>query len=169
MPSSRTAIVADASPLIALALVERLPLLDSLFGEVLVPATVAAECTFEISRPGAAAIQQAIDEGRLQVCTVESGQRLSELTEILDEGEAEAIVLARDTNRPVLMDERRGRSVALRMGLTVIGTAGLLITARRRGLVPAVAPLLDALEEQGYRMSDALVRGVLRRCGEEPQ
>jgi uncharacterized protein len=163
---SRQAIVADASPLIALALVEHLTLLSDLFDEVLVPEPVAAECTVELSRPGARAIQDAIDTGRLQVIEVPGGPGVVELTSILDRGEAAAIVLAQERTLPLLMDERRGRTVAARMGLQVIGTAGLLVVAKRRGLVTAVAPLLDEMRGRGYRLADGLVERVLEQCGE---
>jgi predicted nucleic acid-binding protein len=163
---TRRAVVADASPLIALALIDHLTLLDDLFDEVLVPEAVAAECTAELSRPGARAIHDAIEGRRLRITGIPTSALHSDLAAILDPGEAAAIVLAQEKSLPVLMDERRGRTVATRMGLRVVGTAGLLVTAKDRGLIRAVAPLLDDMREQGYRLSDALVAGVLQRCGE---
>jgi predicted nucleic acid-binding protein len=50
--------------------------------------------------------------------------------------------------------------------LTVIGSAGLLLGARQRGLVPAVAPILDQWRQLGYFLSEAVVKAVLERAGE---
>jgi predicted nucleic acid-binding protein len=163
---ARAAIVADASPLIALARIDRLELLGQLFDPVLVPRSVADECTVELHRPGAKAIHAALADGRLQAREVEGGQLLAELGQLLDEGEAEALVLAKDTGFLLLIDERRGRAVAAEMDLQILGTGGLLIAAKQSGHVSEVAPLLAALRSGGYRLSDRLVDAILRRCDE---
>ncbi len=159
-------VVADASPLIGLARIGSLPLLGDLFDEVLLPEAVAAECIRETHRPGATAIASAITDGALLVCAVEQGPAVRALAEVLDDGEAEALALALERDVPVLMDERRGRRVAARRGVAVVGTGAVLVAAKRGGLVPAVAPLLEALRDSGYRLSDELTRGILSRCGE---
>ena len=59
------------------------------------------------------------------------------------------------------------RAVALRCGLRVIGLLGLLVRAKQQGLIPAVAPLLDALErDAGFWMTADLKRRVLDQAGE---
>src|SRR6185436_9765540 len=80
----------------------------------------------------------------------------------LDEGEAEAIVLAGELHADyLLMDEAAGRAVAIRCGLRVIGLLGLLLRAKERGMIAAVTPLLDTLErEAGFWMTADLKRGV---------
>lgn len=52
------------------------------------------------------------------------------------------------------------------MGLTVIGTGAVLVAAKSAGLITTVAPYLEHLEKCGYRLSNALVAGILERCGE---
>jgi hypothetical protein len=66
----------------------------------------------------------------------------------------------------VLMDDQAGRRVARQLGLPVVGTAGLLLLAKAQDQVQAVAPLLAALRDRGYWLSDALVAEVRRRAGE---
>jgi len=68
-----------------------------------------------------------------------------------------------------LIDERRGRAVATELGLRVLGTGGLLVAAKQSGHVAEVAPLLAALRERGYRLSDRLVEAILERCDEGPR
>ncbi|MGD2062976.1 MAG: DUF3368 domain-containing protein [Nitrospirota bacterium] len=160
------AAVADAGPLIALARIGHLSLLPAVLGEVLVPEAVVSECVRDRSRPGAMAIQSALDGGLLVLRRVKRTPELEALAELLDPGESEALTLAVSEGVPVLMDEKRGRRVAHHLGIPVLGTGAVLIAAKRAGLVTAVAPLLVALQESGYRLADPLVGEILKRCGE---
>jgi predicted nucleic acid-binding protein len=85
----------------------------------------------------------------------------------LDAGEASAILLAEQTDcRFLLIDERRGREIARRRGLPVVGLAGVLLAAKQSGLLESVGPVLADLSRQGYRLANALVAEVLRLAGE---
>jgi len=64
------------------------------------------------------------------------------------------------------MDEKRGRIIAHRNSIKTIGTAGILLFAKQNGLVTQIRPLLDTLNENGFRMSDVLYHQVLQRAGE---
>ncbi len=159
-------IVADTGPLIALALVELLPDLQKLFSDVYVSVGVLDEATKECSKPGAKAIKLAVEKGWIAVRPVEMGEAFQELIELLDQGEAEALALAKQLNAVVLIDERRGRKVAIKHGVAVTGSAAVLIKAKKSGLVKQLKPLLEQLGEHGYRMSDALIAEVLNRVNE---
>ena len=56
----------------------------------------------------------------------------------------------------LLIDEAKGRRLAQIRGLANIGTVGILILAKRRGLVDLVTPLLEQLITSGFRMDEAL-------------
>jgi len=90
------------------------------------------------------------------------------LQQELDAGEAEAIVLALETRAELLlMDEHLGRETARHLGLRHTGLIGVLIEAKRKGLISKVKPHLDALRDvAGFRVSDALYRRVLQDEGE---
>ena len=91
------------------------------------------------------------------------------LLRALSFGAGEAEVLAVALERPgstVLLDEKRARRLAGERGVAVIGTVGVVLRAKRVGLIPAVRPVLDALVESGFRLSDGLYRGALQRAGE---
>jgi hypothetical protein len=86
----------------------------------------------------------------------------------LDEGEKEVILLGASIKDRVilLLDDQAGRRVARTLGIPVVGTAGLLLSAKKQGLIETVSPLLISLREQGYWLSDALLAEIRRLCGE---
>jgi predicted nucleic acid-binding protein len=162
-------IVADAGPLIGLARIGRVSVLTSLYGSVVVPELVLAELHVDSERPRARALSAALAEGaiRQQALPDASATELARLGLLLDAGEAPAILLAEQTDcRFLLIDERRGRQIARARGIPVVGLAGVLLAAKRSGLLPSVASTLADLSREGYRLSDALVREVLRLAGE---
>lgn len=85
----------------------------------------------------------------------------------LGPGEREAIALALEL-RPsfVLLDDLPARRAAEELGLTVLGTVGLLLLAKERALVPSVQSLLDELIALDFRVSPRLYRAALVRAGE---
>jgi predicted nucleic acid-binding protein len=89
------------------------------------------------------------------------------LATVLDVGEAAAIALARREQADlVLIDERRGRLTAQRLGMVVQGTLGVLVRAKRAGSIEQVAPLLRSLVDAGFWISDDVIRRVLAAVGE---
>ena len=84
----------------------------------------------------------------------------------LDEGEAEAIQLARELQATIIIDERRGRRIAKSLGLKVRGTLGILLELKRKGLIDAVKPFIRKMLEKGYYLSEELVEEVLRAADE---
>ena len=82
-------------------------------------------------------------------------------------GESEAILLAEQVGaRFLLIDDARGRRIARGRGIPVVGVAGVLLSAKSRGVLAKVRPVLDTLSEVGYRLSPRLVAAVLERAGE---
>lgn len=146
--------IVNATPLIALASLEKLDLLRQMFDEVLVPAAVYSEVVACGSgRPGAAAIAQA---DWLQVIAPQAVPTIEPLLMGLGEGEVQVLLLAQE-RRPdwVLIDERQGRRIARAMGLPVKGTLGLLLAAVLAGLLSRDEALedLQRLLARGVRIS----------------
>jgi predicted nucleic acid-binding protein len=157
-------IVCNASPLIALANLDRLDLLDLLFGEWFVPERVAAECTVD-RKPFAARLRTVLSG---HVLTVSTPEPVRSLCLLVDRGEAEVIALAEEKSIPqVLMDDRKGRRVASARGLNVIGTVGLLLRAKSSSHIVSVKGALDALSAAGIRVSAPLQTEALRLAGEQ--
>lgn len=66
----------------------------------------------------------------------------------------------------MLIDERLGRAVARRLGLPVIGSLGVLIAAKRSGLLVSLKSAIDRMQGNGYYMAEALIREALHKAGE---
>jgi predicted nucleic acid-binding protein len=157
-------VVANAGPLIALARIEQFNLLRSLYGQLHIPPAVRDDVVISSrGRPGEEEVRVSPWIHTVEVRDVTAVQLLKER---LDAGESEAIVLAIELEASLLLiDEARGRRVAEARGLNKIGTIGTLIAAKKRGLVPALTPLLDHLRVTGFRMGDDLYRETLRLAG----
>lgn len=160
MPLIRKLVIADASPLIALSIVELLPHFPELLGEVWIPQTVFSECTVDLSKPGAKQIINAVKKGYLKLKQVKVSLELEELSQLLDRGEAEAICLALDQKCLLLIDEKKGRQMAVHRGLTIIGSMAVLLKAKEVKIIKQINPLLKKLDQQGYRLSDQLLKAV---------
>lgn len=80
---------------------------------------------------------------------------------LVDEGEAEAIAVARARDALLIIDDDRGRRLALRLGLRIKGTLGILVLAKRRGLLARVRPLIEGLPQRGIYVSQRLIDAVL--------
>lgn len=157
-------VVADAGPLVGLAVIGGLPWLEHLFRAVLIPEAVAAELRLDSDMRGAHVLASARDAGWLQVVAVTDVPM--RLLAVIDRGEAEAIELARQKVVPLLIDEFRGRLAARSAGVTVFGSGAVLLRAKEEGLIREVRASLDALTHAEYRLSAALRQEILRLAGE---
>ncbi|MBV9467712.1 MAG: DUF3368 domain-containing protein [Abitibacteriaceae bacterium] len=150
-------VVSNASPLIALAQISQLGLLEQLFRTVTVPPAVVREVAPSVTLP------VWITE---QPLTQAIGPQI--LGASLGAGESEAISLALETQvRWLLLDERAARRLADALGLPVIGTLGILLAAKQRNLLPLVRPSLDALLQHDFRIAPALYDQILLDAGED--
>ena len=158
-------VVSNTTPLIALAWLTKLDLLPAFFGQVYIPQAVLDEIRDKPQAIGAAEIPNA---PWLVITPVIHQNSVLLLSDQLDAGESEAIVLAQELQAGLLlMDERRGRRRAVQSGLTVTGTLGILIEAKKQGVIARISPLLEKLRLLPFRMSDELVADVLKMAGEE--
>jgi predicted nucleic acid-binding protein len=159
-------VVSNASALINLARIGKLNLLRELYGELVIPEAVWHEVVVEgTGQPGADEVQAA---AWIKTQAATNSQLVHALQQELDAGEAEAIALALEIGAELLlMDERLGRESARHLGLHYTGLIGVLIEAKRKGLIRAVKPHLDALRDiAGFRIRETLYLRVLQDEGE---
>lgn len=147
------AVITDSACLIGLERIGQLDILPQVFSSIFIPPAVAEEISLDISW-----------------LTVERPNNQALVTTLktrLDPGESEAIVLA--VQHPdifIILDDLSAREIALQLDLKVIGTVGLLLRAKRQGVIPAIQPLLQALVNADFRLSQALIQKALQLAGE---
>lgn len=143
-------VISDAGPLIALAQIELIQLIDQLFGEMYIPSAVMHEC---LAKEGVDTkiIQQAIEAGRLNIKNIKVEH---EFPRTLGKGECEAMQLALNHHSSLLViDDQLARRYAVKLKLNFIGTAKVLTLAEKNGYIKSAEKSLQAMIENGYRIS----------------
>lgn len=144
-------VVCNSTPLIALSRVGRLELLKEYFGEVYIPQEVYGEV---VTRGGdlfgAKEVASAV---WIKVKEVTNRTAVDFLNTILDKGESEAIVLAKEKNMLLVIDDGEGRNIAESLGLRITGTIGLLLLAAEDGKLD-LKQSLDELMAVGFRLGE---------------
>ncbi len=160
-------IVADAGPLIALAVGGVLPRCLEMLGGLIVPEPVLQECIRDITAPGSVILQDLHRAACFQTIPL---ARLAPLdaayAQGLGGGEVAVLSYAAQHALLALIDERRARRVAARLQVAVIGSGTLLASLKRQGLIDSVKPVLAAWKQHGYFVAEPLLRDILLRAGE---
>lgn len=160
-------VVSNTSPLIALTEIGLLSLIPQLYGSITLPGAVFDKIT--VAGAGAPGADEIRDAGWVSTVRLDDTPLVRALRLELDAGEADAIACAVQVGADwLLIDERRGRLAAERLGLRVMGTLGILIAAKRAGHLAAVKTAVhDLRDHAGFWMNDALVRRVLVAANEQ--
>jgi len=158
-------LICNTGPLVALSMIDRIDILQHLFELVAVPEAVHKEILE--GGPINAGLSNYQKAKWIKVMTL-SNPIDPLLSTSLDAGEAAVIGLARELNANlVLVDERKARKIARTIyGLHVIGSARVLVEAKRRGLIDNVGAALQAMRDGGYRLGDSIVTVALKQAGE---
>lgn len=156
-------VVVDNTPLVALWRLQRLDLLEALFGEVLIPRAVYEE--FVAIDPQER--QQAIEERKwILVQSLEEPRRALAFAG-LDRGEAQVLALSEERRaRLVVADDKQARRYARRLGFPLTGTLGVLILAKQEGLIPSVTAAITRLQDHGLHLGAAVVARAKELAGE---
>jgi predicted nucleic acid-binding protein len=151
-------VVADTSPLCYLVVIEAIELLPRLYDRVVIPSAVLAELT----HPKAPVPVKTWASALPSWAEVRTASH-DELDDILDPGEAEAIILAEQLKADsLLLDETEGRREALRRGLPVAGTIGVLEKAAERNLIN-LTEAFSRLARTNFHIAPELLREALQR------
>jgi uncharacterized protein len=158
-------VVCDTSPLQYLHQLGLLDLLPALVGRVIIPPAVLREM-----EQGKAAGIDLPDMRSLEWLTIRSPARISTMSfeHDLGSGETEVLTLAGEMDEVVVvLDDGLARKVAEQRRIAVIGTLGVLLNAKRAGLVSNMKELLDRLQAKRFRLSSVTRIAVLKLAGEE--
>ncbi len=168
-------VIADAGPLIALAKIDQLGLLSALFGGVTITSVVANEVLADGLFPEMTVLKAAVNQDWVSIQQVTDDWQVEcrdwmNLYQI-DLGEASSLTYASRCKTAgdqtlIVLDDARGRAAAEHADIALIGTVGLLVLAKNRGLVPAVKPLLLHMHSHGYFLSERLIRAAIEQAAE---
>ncbi len=159
-------VVSNTSPLFYAAEIGQFDLFRVLYGQINIPDAVYEELVIRAAGlPIARQIRQANWIARRRV---KDTSFVTLLQQELDAGEAESIALAKEMDADLLLiDERKGRQVAQREGISRTGICGVLVDAKRQGHLIAVKPILDALfQNTNFRGNQELYNQVLKQAKE---
>lgn len=155
-------IIADTSALVAVATCDGLHWLDALFDELQVPRAVFNEAVTE-DKPQAATLKQYLADKVTDADVTE----LIIAAPGMGKGELEAMALYRKTQADrLLIDDLRARKVAQYNGIHIIGSVGILLMAKNQGLIPAIKPYLNRIQQSEVHLGSALTAEALKMAGE---
>lgn len=148
------AIIADTSCLILLHKINELELLHQLFGNISITSQIASE--FQAELPEWISVNDPENK---------TYQKILEAS--IDKGEASAIAYALEQEDCLLIiDDNKGRKIAMQLGIKITGTLGVFIEAKLSGCIALVKPLLSKIKATDFRITTELEQKVLERCGE---
>jgi hypothetical protein len=155
-------IIADSFALIVLETCQSLKLLESLFKEVLVPKAVFDEVIVDgkaVSERLSKYLKDKIRQIDHTIVVINAGG--------LGSGEIESMVLYKQLHADyLLIDDKRARKVAKMNNITIIGSQGILLLAKKEGLIPKVKPFLDKLSTSEIYIHERLISKTLRLANE---
>jgi predicted nucleic acid-binding protein len=147
-------IISDTSCLIILNKIGELDLLQKVYGQITTTVEIAAE--FGELLP---------DWIEVVIVKEKDKQRLLETQ--IDKGESSAIALALEYSESLLiLDDIKARKIASQLNLSYTGTFGIIIKAKLQGIIPSVIPYLDRIKQTDFRISDEVVKQILKEAKE---
>ena len=154
-------VIADSGPIFSLALVDKLNILDVLFDEIKIPQAVWNEITLDDS---VSCFDIIVNYFKYKV---EKITQFNELTFIMDYGESESITLYRELNANfLLVDDKKARRIAENLNITCIGTLGLLIAAKDKGIINELKPIFEEFLKNKRYYSLNLLNAILKENNE---
>jgi predicted nucleic acid-binding protein len=150
--------VADASPLIALDSIGRLDLLGQLGHDVAVPPAVLREVSYHgrTVLPPTVAILDSVE----LVPTVAMWGLGAGETEVLSYS-------SRSTNAEAILDDLAARRCAAAHGIPTRGTIGVIVVAKRLGVISAAKPIFESLRQGGFHVASGVLEAALKAAGEQ--
>lgn len=159
-------VVADAGPLIALAVADLFPQTLKQF-ELCVPQAVLDECLADPYAPGARTILETLRQEDFTVIPDSAIKVLDSAYAMgLGSGEVAVLSYAYQHKHVALIDDRRARRIAQQLRVAVVGSGAVLLALKKAGAIASIRPCLVAWYQHGYFLSPALQKQLLAAAGE---
>jgi len=154
-------VISDSTTLISLLNIERFELLFKFSDKIIITPAVYREVT--VQKSAKRVLDEYIVLSKVTVLEVENHKKVEELLIRLDLGESESIVLAEEQDLVLIIDEKRGKHIALSFGLKAIGLIGILLVYKKKDYLSSseIVEIVDELREVDFRVSDKLLKLLL--------
>lgn len=156
-------IISDSTALITLINIKEFDLLKFFTQKIVIPIEVYEEIS--IGEKDKRFLDAQIETRFLEVIPYDNKLLFNELNILLDKGESASITLALEKNLTLLIDEKKGRSVAQNMGIEIIGLIGVLRFLYQNGKITKkrTEEILEKLNNSSFRISKKLIDMVLKQ------
>ncbi len=160
-------IISDTSILSGLIIVDRIDILTGLFNQVLIPQAVKDELLLLTNYQQE--VNSFFDNKQITIKQLSDLNLYNDLSDILEKGEAQAISLSVELNADLLLiDEKKGRTIAQQFGLQITGLLGILLLAKQKKLIDSVKKTMDNLRTKaGFWIGSKLYNKILQKAGEK--
>ena len=156
--------VVNASPLILLGKIRHLDLLHQLAPRIIVPATVAEEISAGRIE---SATRQTLDWVKPYI-RPDMSVPVTVIRWDIGAGEGQVLTHCLDATGRAILDDNKARAAAKAHRIPLLGSLGIILRAKRAGLVPEARPLIEHLVASGSYLSPLLIREALSMVGEHP-
>ncbi len=157
-------VIVNSTPLIILCKIGKLDILKKLYKEIIIPQAVFAEVTAKED----SVCRQVAGKEWIHVKCIEDQSEKKMYRAKLHDGEVEVMVLAQEGKRAdlVIIDDNAAKKTAKYLGLTVTGTIGVLLRAKKQGILETLAPVIGEMKQKGFYISNDLEEMILEQAGE---
>ena len=159
-------VVVNTTPLIALSHVGQLDILKKLYGGIIIPKAVYRELSVKTESTCKKAVDRSLEWIRVENIKNQMAKTMYKTQ--LHDGEVEVMILSKEIAADVvIIDDSNAKKHAKYLGLPVTGTLGVLIKAKREGLINELKPILYQMTENGIYISQSLIELCLKQVGED--
>lgn len=156
-------VVSNTTPILSFMKLNRLDILEKIYKEIIIPEAVYQE----LEKGKSKYYIDISNEDWIKIFKVKNKNLIGQLEKDLDKGEGEAIALSLEISADLLLiDEKLGRKVAKEKGIKISGTIGVLLKAKKKGIIKDVKPLIYELIEKGNYYKETFIKLVLKHAGE---
>ena len=158
-------VIVNSTPLIVLCNTGQLDILKKLYGEISIPEAVFNEIT-EKEDSACQLVKASLDWIHVEKITDKTEKKMYKAK--LHDGEVEVMILAQENPKAdlVIIDDNAAKKTAKYLGLSVTGTLGVLLKAKKHGIIAKLGPVLEEIKRNGFYIGEELEKLILEQAGE---
>ena len=158
-------VVVNSTPLIVLSNIGQLDLLKKIYSEIYIPQAVFDEVT---EKQDSACQELKTHTDWIHICNIKNTSEKRMYQAKLHAGEVEVMILAQEEPKAdlVILDDNAAKKTAKFLGLTVTGTLGVILKAKKLGFIKSVTELLEQLLDNVFYVSPEIQKLIKTEAGE---